>query len=154
MYTSAFTIPVNPPGTVHALTRDLVWRGLVMKAENALPFVPVMQACDVIERFDHGLVRTIRIADEELIERVTFTPEVQVLFERLDAAGARTGWIANILSEDATGLLLTFVIHVLAPKAPPADMERFGAAMKQRYIEAIATTLSTTRALASAGTLP
>jgi hypothetical protein len=147
MYTFAYTIPVNPPGTAIPLTRDLVWRGLVMKAENALPFVPVMQACDVVERFDGGLVRHIRIGGETLIERVILTPEIQVLFERLDDAGTRTGWIANVLSEDETGLLLTFVINV------EGDANA-GEAMKGQYIGAIATTLKKTRELASAGTLP
>lgn len=43
----AASIEVNPAGADVTLTRDLVWRGLVMKAENALPFVPAMQECTV-----------------------------------------------------------------------------------------------------------
>jgi hypothetical protein len=154
MYRQAFSIPVNPPGTEHELTRDLVWRGLVMKAENALPFVPVMQACDVVERFAGGLVRNIRIGGEELVERIIFTEGVQVLFERIGADGERTGWIANVLSESDDGLLLTFAINVQAPDAAPGGEAGFGAAMKQQYIGAIAATLKKTRELAAAGTLP
>ena len=147
MYTFAYSIPVNPAGTTIQLTRDLVWRGLVMKAENALPFVPAMRACDVVERFDGGLVRRITIGGENMIERVIFTPQIHVLFERIDDAGARTGWIANVLSEDAAGLVLTFAINVEGDAA-------VGDAMKQRYIGAIDATLKKTRDLASAGMLP
>ena len=41
------------------LSRSEIWKGLVMKAENALPFVPGMAKCDVIERTTNGLVRDI-----------------------------------------------------------------------------------------------
>jgi hypothetical protein len=34
-----------------------VWRGLVMKAENAVPFVPAMTRCEVVERRENQLVR-------------------------------------------------------------------------------------------------
>ena len=42
-------IPVNEPGQP-TLTRSDVWKGLVMKANNALPFVPAMTHCNVLQR--------------------------------------------------------------------------------------------------------
>ena len=38
MFTVSRALPVNPPGETR-LTRADVWRGLEMKANNALPFV-------------------------------------------------------------------------------------------------------------------
>lgn len=155
MYTMASSIDVNPPGSTVELTRDLVWRGLVMKAENALPFVPAMQECTVIERFEGGLVRTILARGERLTERVTFTPQVRVLFERTDTDGRPAGWIENVLSEGRRGPLLTFVLNIVLPGvAPGSDEEqRRGAAIKQSYVDAIEATLRTTRALAREGAL-
>src|SRR2546422_843363 len=46
------TVAVNPPGEPVVLTRDDVWHGLTLKAENALPFVPAITECDVLERTD------------------------------------------------------------------------------------------------------
>ena len=61
MQALAFSLPVNPPGTTVPLTRERVWAGLVMKAENAVPFVPGMQECTIVERFDGGFIRKILI---------------------------------------------------------------------------------------------
>lgn len=137
----AFTLPVNPPGTTVPLTREMVWDGLVMKAENAVPFVPGMDECTVTERFEGGFYREILINGRRLTERIILTPQAQVLFERVDAKGNVRGWIGNVLSEGEDGLLLTFVLNVEV--ADERDM-------KQTYTAAIAATLKRTRELVSA----
>ncbi len=134
----AYSLPVNPPGTAVPLTRELVWSGLVMKAENAVPFVPGMDECVVTERFEGGFFRKILINGRRWIERVTLTPEAHVLFERLDESGTSHGWVANVLSEGEDGLILTFVLNV--DTAAESDI-------KQTYTRAIASTLRRTREL-------
>jgi hypothetical protein len=155
VYTMAASIEVNPAGSVVALSRDLVWRGLVMKAENALPFVPAMQECTVMSHSENGLVRSIMTRGERFTERVTFTPQVQVLFERTDGAGRSAGWIANVLSDGETGLLLTFVLSVVMPDVEPGSPEerRHGEEIRASYVEAIGATLRTMRTLAGKGVL-
>jgi len=135
---SAYTLPVNPPGTNVPLTRQLVWDGLVMKAENAVPFVPGMQECTIVERFEGGFYREILINGRRITERVTLTPQAQVLFERIDAAGSVTSWVSNVLSEGDEGLLLTFVLNVDATQETN---------LKETYTRAIAATLRKTREL-------
>ena len=44
-------VPINVPGEP-TLTRSDVWAGLELKANNALPFVPAMTHCEVLERKD------------------------------------------------------------------------------------------------------
>jgi hypothetical protein len=141
MHALAYTLPVNPPGTSVVLTREMVWNGLVMKAENAVPFVPGMDECTVTERFEGGFYREILINGRRMTERITLTPQAQVLFERVDPKGNVRGWIGNVLSEGDDGLLLTFVLNVEA--ADERDM-------KQTYTAAIAATLRRTRELVSA----
>lgn len=155
MYTMAASIEVNPAGAEVTLSRDLVWRGLVMKAENALPFVPAMQECTVMSRSENGLVRTVTTRSERFTERVTFTPQVQVLFDRTDGAGRKAGWIANVLSDGEAGLLLTFVLSVVIPDVEAGSPEEFrhGAEIRASYIEAIEATLRTMRTLAGEGVL-
>ena len=58
MYQLSRTVPVNEAGSVF-LSRHDVWTGLMMKAQNALPYVPQMQKCDVIEQGDGWLLRDI-----------------------------------------------------------------------------------------------
>ena len=134
----AYSLPVNPPGTTVPLTRELVWNGLVMKAENAVPFVPGMQECTITERFAGGFYRTILINGRRWIERVTLTPEALVVFERLDEDGNEHGWVSNVLSEGEDGLILTFVLNV--DSTDESDI-------KQTYTRAIASTLRRTREL-------
>jgi hypothetical protein len=155
MYTMAASVEVNPAGAEITLTRDLVWRGLVMKAENALPFVPAMQECTVMSHSENGLVRSIMTRGERFTERVTFTPQVQVLFDRTDSAGRNAGWIANVLSDGEAGLLLTFVLDVVIADVEPGSPEelRLGEEIRASYIQAIAATLRTMRTLAGNGVL-
>ena len=59
MVRASRTIKVNEDAREVRLHRSLVWDGLVMKAENPLPFVPVISSCTVIERRADGLIREL-----------------------------------------------------------------------------------------------
>jgi hypothetical protein len=82
MVQASRTIRVNDDASETPLDRSQVWRGLVMKAENPLPFVPVISSCTVIERRADGLVRDIVDKGDTIRETVTFHPERMVKFER------------------------------------------------------------------------
>ena len=70
------TIKVNADPNEPKLTRSLVWRGLVMKAENPLPFVPVITACRIVERQgDDQFVREIVDKGDTITEVVTLQPQ-------------------------------------------------------------------------------
>ena len=142
MFALSVAIDVNPPGAQPVLTQDDVWRALVMKAENALPFVPAMQRCEVLERTPDGLVREVVVRGERFIERITFTPKIQVLFERRDDAGKPAGWITNVISESEHGLALTFSFAVTGDASQ----------MKDSYVSAVKATLAATRRLVLEGT--
>jgi len=81
MYQLSRTVPVNEPKKSF-LSRHDVWTGLLMKANNALPYVPEMKKCEVVETGDGWLVRDIMLKDVPLREKVTFVPEEKVIFER------------------------------------------------------------------------
>src|SRR5437660_6654068 len=98
-------VAANAPGHPK-LSRSEVWKGLVMKAENALPFVPGMAQCDVIERTDGALVRDIVFRGEAARERVTFQPEEKVTFLRLSANA--DGLIVNEILGDYLNPRLRF----------------------------------------------
>jgi len=154
------TVLVNPPGEAVELTREDVWQGLLLKAENALPFVPAMTRCEVIERTDDTILRTIEFRGQELGERITFSPGREVRFERTH--GAVLGTIRNELGEDEQGrLTLTFSFDLeLDGVAPGSEAEReYEETMKGDYLKAAAATLAAVRrmvaerhpAMASAG---
>ena len=51
MYQLSRTVAVNEPKKSF-LSRHDVWTGLLMKANNALPYVPEMKKCEVVEKGD------------------------------------------------------------------------------------------------------
>ena len=154
MYTLSVSVDVNPPGVTPALTQEQVWRGLMMKAENAVLFVPRMQACTVLERWSDGLLREVVNDGHRFREKITFAPPVEVLFERVGTED-NAGWITNVISESDHGLLLTFTFAVNLPGAAPGTEEerQKGAAMKESYIGAVKATLARVRQLVGAGKL-
>tara|TARA_R110002072_G_scaffold19444_14_gene72222 strand:- start:81 stop:560 length:480 start_codon:yes stop_codon:yes gene_type:complete len=157
MFTVDKTIEVNT-GAQPELSRSDVWRGLVMKGENALPFVPVMEACDVTERgSDKGtdwLIRAIRIAGNTMHERVTFRPEHTVEFERLD--GIERGTILNEILEPDGGLALRFTFTLSREDmADGSDEESaYADSMEETYLKAVQSTIDTIRRLKTDGALP
>lgn len=150
MFTYSASIDVNPPGSAIQLNHAQVWRGLEIKAEAAIPFVPGMTYCEVLERYDDGFLREVVIRGERLKERITFTAPNEVYFERVDSPD-NAGWITNLISESDHGLLLTFTFSVRFPGVEPgsaAEKER-GEGMKKTYRRAVEATLARVRELVS-----
>ena len=145
MYKLSRTIPVNEPGKPF-LSRHDVWTGLEMKANNALPFVPIMQKCEVAEQGQGWLIRDISVNKVPLREKVTFEPERRVIFERI--AGSEPGRIENVIGEDEHGnLTLTFAFELRKegiPDGSPAETAHF-APMEGAYLGAVASTLAAVR---------
>jgi hypothetical protein len=145
VYKLSRTVSVNEAGKSF-LSRHDVWNGLLMKANNALPYVPIMQKCEVIERGDGWLVRDILLNNNPLRERVTFEPEKRVIFER--TGGDERGSIENVIGEDGAGnLTLTFSFGLTKEgmkDGSDAEQKHF-AAMEGAYFGAVASTLAAVR---------
>ncbi len=145
MYKLSRTILVNEPSKI-TLSRHDVWAGLLMKANNALPYVPIMQKCEVIDRGEGWLTRDILLKDVPLREKVTFEPETRVIFDRI--GGDELGRIENIIGEDEKGnLTLTFSFGLTKkgiPEGSDAEQKHF-AQMEGAYFGAVASTLAAVR---------
>jgi acetylaranotin biosynthesis cluster protein L len=131
------------------LSRSEIWKGLVMKAENALPFVPGMAKCDVVERTADGLVRDIVFRGEDAREKITFYPEEKVVFLRL--SGNVDGFIVNEILGDDNDLRLRFSFALQLVDAPSdsAEEKEFRALMEREYLRAVDATLAAIRKLVS-----
>ena len=151
MFALSHCIAVNPEGVEPKLTREQVWRGLEMKAENALPFVKGMTRCEVLERTGNQLLREVTFAGTSHRERITFHAPVQVHFERVGEGG----FIENTLSDSPAGLMLTFTFVLGFPGTEPgsaAEREK-GEGMRQGYVGAVNATLARVRQMVTDGQL-
>jgi ketosteroid isomerase-like protein len=156
MFTMSRAIPVNDKSNANlpVLNRSHVWRGLVLKAENALPFVPKMTRCETFERGDGYLVRDIIFRGDPARERVTFYPEQKVQFERL--SGNTLGTILNEIEEDEKGelsLRFTFSLEKEGIPAGSAQEQEYAKMMEGDYLGAVQATLSAIRQWVKEGTL-
>ena len=151
MYTLSYAIPINPPGVKPELTREQVWAGLVMKVDDAIPFVTGMTQCDVIERTADTVTRMVTFRGNQHKEHITLYAPIKVHFHRPDGSG----WIDNTISESEAGLLLTFTFGINFPGIAANSPEEAaqGEAMRGAYLGAVTATLSYTRELAAAGEL-
>jgi hypothetical protein len=150
------TIKVNADPKEPKLTRSLVWRGLVMKAENPLPFVPVITACRIVERQgDDRFVREIVDKGDTITEIVTLQPQRTVKFER--TSGRVLGTILNEIADDGDGdLALKFTFRLSVEGIEPGSTAEhdFAGQMEEGYLMAVAATLKAMRKLARENALP
>jgi len=140
-------VPVNPPGAEPRLTREDVWQGLLLKAEDALPFVPAMTRCEVLERYDDGLLREVDFRGQTFRERITFTPQERVRFDRVPG-GPIDGSILNEIEEDAAGeLTLRFTFQLVLKGVEEGSQEErdYEQTMSRDYLKAAGATLDAVR---------
>ncbi len=76
--------PLNP--LIDPLSREQLWRGLVLRAENPLLFVLALDRFEIVERRDNTLSRVLHFGSLSLRDRVRFSPMSQVRYE-IEAAG-------------------------------------------------------------------
>jgi FAD/FMN-containing dehydrogenase len=145
------SLPANPPGASLHVTRDDLWRGLVLKADNALPFVPAMTYCAVTSRDSPTqFVRDIEFKGDRMTERVTLAAARQVTFERI--AGPVLGTIENFIDEDSHGnlwLRFAFQLELAGVAAGSAAERTYAATMESAYLGAVDATLAAIRTLAA-----
>ena len=143
-------LPVNVAGEPE-LDRSAVWDGLVLKANNALPFVPSMTYCEVTERhsdtvFDRDIALSIgQGRGERFTERITLEQPHRVTFTRI--AGPVVGTIANEIEGAADDLRLrfSFALVVAGVEGGSAAEQEYAGSMTGDYLKAVAATLNAMR---------
>jgi ketosteroid isomerase-like protein len=142
------SVPVNPPGTHDPVSRSEVWYGLTLKADNALPFVPSITYCKVLERISPTqFVREIEFKGTRMREKVTLDAENTVTFERLD--GPVLGTIKNFIDDTKDGLALrfTFALELAGATPDSAEETEYARSMESAYTGAVDATLGAIRKL-------
>ncbi|WP_257454221.1 SRPBCC family protein [Archangium lipolyticum] len=158
MIYSTATVPVNPEGEL-PLTRDQLWRGLVLKARDARLFLPpgACTKCDVVVDGEEYIIREATIMGDDVSEIITFEPRTKVSFHQ--NKGPREGVIVNeVLEGDDGSLHLRFYCLLgLRNAEPGGEQERKEQATmdseERGYKRALLSTLARTRLLAQEGRL-
>jgi hypothetical protein len=137
------------------LTPANVWDGLVLKANNALPFVPAMTYCEVTQRHsDTVFDRDIDFRGQRFTERITLEAPHRVTFTRI--AGPVLGTIANEIqsTDDGLALRFSFALVVAGVAGGSAEEQAYADSMTGDYLQAVAATLNAMRRLAEGAEVP
>ena len=139
--------PLNP--LIEPLTREQLWRGLVLRAENPLLFVLALDRFEIVERSENTLARVLHFGALALRDRVSFTPMREVRYAIEAAQNMPAASLAMTIEEPEPGaLFVRFDYETEEQGAAPLD-EFYGRFAKQAYVEADIDTISTIRRLAA-----
>jgi hypothetical protein len=144
--------PLNP--LIDPLSREQVWRGLVLHAESPKLFVPHLDECTISDRTDKGFHRRRRFGDLAIEDNVTLTPMQQVRYD-IPAQGdiSASSLTVTIETPEQHILFVRFRYddgHDAATDAANAMYDEF---KKSAYQEADIDTIRILRELAAEGRL-
>lgn len=144
--------PLNP--LIDSLSREQLWRGLVLHAESPKLFVPHLDDCSISEREPDSFRRHRRFGELHIDDRVYLTPMEEVRYE-VHAQGDISASSLRVTIE-APGQGVLFVRfryddgHDAATDAANAMYDEF---KKSAYQEADIDAIRVLREMAAAGRL-
>ncbi len=145
-------VQINDPtdARVVPMRRDQLWRGLVMRAEFPVSFVPWLDDCK-IEHEGNDLVRTLRFGQQVVRDRVRFDSEDAVDYTVLadDDSGA-TFHLSMRIEQPAPGTLFVRFTYE-AYSADHRDGDPHIGAVKEAYRLADIDTVFRIRQLVDSG---
>ncbi len=144
--------PLNPLLT--PVTRNQLWRGLVERAEDPVPFTEGLDACRHVNRDGQILERELCFGSTLIRDRVVFVvaEAIHFLVEESDSFAASSLEI-RIEEPAAEQLYLRFTYQSAQQKTPEAGQEEVEEFVRQAYYKADLDTVSRIRKLAEQGLL-
>ncbi len=144
--------PLNP--LIDPLSREQLWRGLVLRADSPKLFVPHLDECTIDERESGSFRRKLRYGELVVVDRVLLTPLEEVRYEV--AAQGEISASSLTMTIEAPGEQVLYVRfkyddgHDAATDAANAMYDEF---RKSAYQEADIDTIRVVRELAAQGRL-
>lgn len=142
--------PFNP--AVTPLSRAQLWFGLLCRAEDAIPFLPGLEACVIVARESLRLERELRFGSVTVHDTVTLRPEVSVRFDsRVTDTHAGGSLTISIEEPEADSLFLRFVYETTLGEAADAEEAAYLEFVKSAYHESDIDTVRVIRLIAEDG---
>lgn len=149
-------IQINDPEypLIEPLTREQLWRGLVLRAESPISFVLGLDSCRVLERYPDGLRRELRFGELRVFDRVTYDALQSVRYDT-DAQGemAAASLTMSIEEPAPMNLFVRFEYDIGGHVAETPVDAMYDDFRKSAYEEADIDTIARIRQLAEEGRL-
>jgi hypothetical protein len=146
--------PLNP--LIEALTREQLWRGLVLRANSPMMFIPHLDECTILdEACEPGsFQRRLRYGELVIEDRVLLTPLQEV---RFDVPAQKdippSCLVMTIEAPDEQQLFVRFAYDDGNPPATDGAAAMYEDFKRSAYVEADIDTVRIVRALAAEGRL-
>ena len=139
---------LNP--TIEPLTREQLWRGLVLRAETPTLFVPWLDECTLVGREGEVLTRSLRYDALLIHDQVTFLPQTAVRYDVPAQADIPQSSLVMSIEEPQPGAL--FVRFEYAVAQTDDEMDAFyNEFRRSAYQESDIDTIKVIRQLAAEG---
>lgn len=147
-------VQINDPGDprIDPLTREQLWRGLVVRAERPQSFQIGIDICRIIARIGNVLERELHYGSLVVRDRVTFDPPHQVSYEVEPTTQVPAASLRMRIEEPASGQLFLRFEYRLSTATAEGN-EDVDAYRKSAYQEADIDTVRMIRQLAASGLL-
>lgn len=144
--------PLNP--LIDTLTREQVWRGLVLRAESPKMFVPHLDECTISERESGSFSRKLRYGDLVIRDEVLLSP-LQEVRVNVPAQGEIAASSLTMTIETPTEgvMLVRFTYDDGQPESQDDVSKMYDEFKKSAYHESDLDTIRVVRELAAEGKL-
>lgn len=144
--------PLNP--LLEDLSREQLWQGLVLRAEQPKTFVPYLDRVDILERAEHTLDRQLHYGELTVRDRVTLLPQQQVAYHVPPQKGIPESSLTMTIEEpEADIFFVRFEYNDGASEAEDTAEAFYNDFRRSAYKEADIDTIRIIRELAEAGKL-
>ncbi|RJG09461.1 AtaL-like protein [Massilia cavernae] len=143
---------LNP--LMDTITREQLWRGLVMRAESPKIFVPQVDEVTISDRSDAGFTRRLRYGELVVLDHVVLAPQQHVRYEVPKQGEIGASSLVMAIEEPADDrLFVRFSYDDGRTAAEDKANEMYDDFRRSAYQEADIDTIRILRELAAAGRL-
>jgi hypothetical protein len=144
--------PLNP--LIDTITREQLWRGLVLRAESPKLFVPHLDDCAISERASGSFSRRLRYGDLVVEDRVLLKPMQEVRVEVPQQGEISASSLAMTIEAPSEGVLYVRFCYDDGHDAPTDEANKmYNEFKKSAYEESDIDTIRILRQLAADGKL-
>jgi len=144
--------PLNP--LIDTITREQLWRGLVLRAEKPTLFVPHLDECQISERTSGAFTRRLRYGDLVIEDRVVLTPLQEVRYEVPAQGEIRQSSLSMTIEAPTSAMMFVRFCYDDGNEAATDEANKmYDEFRKPAYQEADLDTTRILRQLASEGKL-
>jgi hypothetical protein len=144
--------PLNP--LIDTVTREQLWRGLVLRAEDPKRFVPHLDECTIVERSSGSFTRRLRYGELVIDDSVYLTPLQEVRYEVHAQGEIAQSQLSMRIEAPSEGVLWVRFLYDDGNASAGDEMGKmYEEFKKSAYQEADLDTIKIVRQLASEGKL-